>query len=63
MDLRSGCGKVSWLVRGTRPDLGFKLAVLQQSYGDEEMKVKSILDYNKLVNDARRDTFDDLLPH
>ena len=45
-------------MRGTRPDLGFKLAVLQHSYGDEEMKVKSILDYNKLVSDARRDTFD-----
>ena len=49
---------MSWLVRGTRPDLGFRIAVLQQSYADDNMTVNSILDYNQLVNDARRDNFD-----
>ncbi len=57
MDLRSGCGKVSWPARSTRPDLGFRLAVPQHSYADEDMTVKSILDYNKLVNEAKRDTY------
>jgi hypothetical protein len=45
-------------VRGTRADLSFRCAVLQQSYGIEDMQVQSVLDYNKLVNDAKRETFD-----
>ncbi len=52
-DLRSARGK-----RGTRPVLGFRLAVLQHSRNDEDMTVNSMLDHNKLVNDAKRDTFD-----
>ena len=57
--LRSACGKLSWIVRGTRPDLAFRKAVLQHAYNDPNMKIKVILDHNRLVNDAKRDTFPD----
>ena len=56
--LRSACGKLSWIVRGTRPDLAFREAVLQHAYNDADMKVRMILEHNKLVNDAKRDVFD-----
>ena len=38
--------------------MGFRLAVLQHSYNDPEMKVKTVLDHNRPVNDAKRDNFE-----
>ena len=53
-ELRSGGPKMAWLVRGTRPDLAFRTALIQQTVNDPELTVQAILDYNKLVEDAKK---------
>ena len=47
-----------WLTRGTRPDLGFRLAELQQRWADPALSVQAVIDFNRLVNDAKRDHFE-----
>ena len=51
--LRSGNGKVSWLVRSTRMDLAFKLVESQTRALDPELKVKDLIAFNSLVTYAK----------
>ena len=53
-ELRSGGPKMAWLVRGTRPDLAFRTALTQQTVNDPQLTVQAIIDYNKLVDDAKK---------
>ena len=53
--MRSGNGKISWLVRSSRMDLAFRLVESQTRAVDDELAVKDLLDYNRIVEDARKD--------
>ena len=51
--LRSGNGKVQWMVRSSRMDLAFRLAESQTRAIDDDLKVQDLLDFNKMVADAK----------
>ena len=51
--MQAGTGKIAWLVRSTRPDLAFKNVGIQQSM--KKATVQTVLDFNLLVGDAKRD--------
>ena len=53
--LRSGNGKVAWLTRSTRMDLAFQLARSQQVVDDPDLTVESLLEFNRMVNNAKKD--------
>ena len=55
-ELRTGNGKISWLVRSSRMDLAFRLAESQTRANDSELKVKDLIAFNKIVSDAKAAT-------
>ncbi|CAK0825490.1 unnamed protein product [Prorocentrum cordatum] len=56
--LHSGNGQIQWLVRSTRMDLAFRLVESQARAHDSDLKVQDLLDFNKLVSDAKTDHVD-----
>ncbi|CAK0806425.1 unnamed protein product, partial [Prorocentrum cordatum] len=56
--LHSGNGQIQWLVRFTRMDLAFQLVESQARAHDSDLKVQDLLDYDKLVSDAKTDHVD-----
>ncbi|CAK0806782.1 unnamed protein product [Prorocentrum cordatum] len=56
--LHSGNGQIQWLVRSTRMDLAFRLVESQTRAHDSDLKVQDLLDFNKLVSDAKTDHVD-----
>ncbi|CAK0852939.1 unnamed protein product [Prorocentrum cordatum] len=53
--LHSGKGQIQWLVRSTRMDLAPRLVESQARAHDSDLTVQDLLDYNKLVSDAKTD--------
>ena len=53
--LHSGNGQIQWLVKSTRMDLAFQLAESQTRAHDQESTVQDLLDFNKMVSDAKTD--------
>ena len=53
--LHSGNGQIQWLVKSTRMDLAFQLAESQARAHDEAATVQDLLDFNKMVSDAKTD--------
>ena len=53
--LHSGNGQIQWLVKSTRMDLAFQLAEPQARAHDEGATVQDLLDFNKMVSDAKTD--------
>ncbi|CAK0798712.1 unnamed protein product [Prorocentrum cordatum] len=56
--LHSGNGQIQWLVRSTRMDLAFRLVESQARAHDSDLRVQDLLDFNKLVSDAKTDHVD-----
>ena len=57
-ELKSGNGKVAWLTRGTRMDLAFQLARSQQRVDADDLCVEDLLEFNSMVNNAKKDEVD-----
>ncbi|CAK0808101.1 unnamed protein product [Prorocentrum cordatum] len=53
--LHIGNGQIKWLMRSTRMDLAFRLVESQARAHDSDLKVQDLLDFNKLVSDAKTD--------
>ncbi|CAK0877498.1 unnamed protein product, partial [Prorocentrum cordatum] len=56
--LHTGNGQVQWLVRSTKMDLALWLVESQARARDSNLKVQDLLDYNKVVSNAKTDHLD-----
>ncbi|CAK0904441.1 unnamed protein product [Prorocentrum cordatum] len=56
--LHSGNGQIQWLMRSTCMDLVFRLVESQARAHDSDLKVQDLLDFNRLVSDAKTDHVD-----
>ncbi|CAK0803467.1 unnamed protein product [Prorocentrum cordatum] len=56
--LHSGKGQIQWLVRSAGMDSAFRLVESQARAHDSDLEVQDLLDFNKLVSDAKTDHVD-----